>query len=192
MAKRHQLGGVILCLALAAPVTAAPPTTAFIGTPPQPGWSMLGAQQQSVLAPLATEWDTLDNIGRKKWLGIAERYPRLSRDEQARLQERMREWARLTPEQRARARDTYREFKQLPGEQKEAVKQKWEAYANLPAEERQRLRQEGKSSHLLAPPAAGGQTPASTAHQGLPDQAATGSAGAQPAPAPPPNKPGKN
>lgn len=153
MVKRRYIGGIILSLALAGPLAAAEPSpTAVLGTPPQPGWSLLSAQQKNVLAPLAAEWDKLDNIRRKKWLGIAERYPAMKPEEQQRVQDRMREWATLTPEQRAKVRDTYKEFNQLPSEQKQTVKQKWEAYSNLPHEEKQRMRQEGKSSKLLAPP----------------------------------------
>jgi hypothetical protein len=152
MVKRRYIGGVILGLALAGPLAAEPPTTAIIGTPPQPGWSLLSTPQKAILAPLAAEWDKLDNIGRKKWLGIAERYPAMKPEEQRRVQDRMREWANLTPEQRAKVRDTYKEFNQLPSEQKQTVKQKWEAYSNLPHEEKQRVRQEGKSSQLLTPP----------------------------------------
>lgn len=152
MVKRRYIGGVILSLALSGALAAEPPTTAFIGTPPQPGWSLLSTQQQAILAPLAADWDKLDNIRRKKWLGIAERYSAMKAEEQRRVQDRMREWATLTPEQRAKVRDTYKEFNQLPSEQKQTVKQKWEAYSNLPHEEKQRVRQEGKSSQLLAPP----------------------------------------
>ena len=152
MVKRRHLGGIVLGLALASTTAfAEPPTTAVIGTPPQPGWSFLSTQQKTVLAPLSGEWDKMDNIRRKKWLGIAERYPNLKIEEQRRIQERMREWAALPPEQRAKARDSYKEFNQLPTEQKQVVKQKWEAYSNLPPEERQRIRQGGKSAQLLAP-----------------------------------------
>jgi hypothetical protein len=160
MVKRQYIGGIILGLALAGPLAAEPPTTAVIGTPPQPSWSLLNAQQKAVLAPLAAEWDKLDNIRRKKWLGIAERYPAMKPEEQRRVQDRMREWAVLTPEQRAKVRDTYKEFNQLPSEQKQTLKQKWEAYSNLPPEEKQRVRQEGKSSQLLAPPPAAEPAPA--------------------------------
>lgn len=82
MAKRRLIGGVILCMALAASVVAAPPTTAIIGTPPQPDWVELSVPQKSILAPLAKDWSKMDNIGRKKWLGIAERYPTMKQDEQ--------------------------------------------------------------------------------------------------------------
>ena len=142
---------MILCLALATSIAAEPPATAFIGTPPQPGWNSLGPQQKTILAPLAGEWDKMDNIRRKKWLGIAERYPGMKPDEQHRVQDRMREWANLAPEQRAKIRDSYKEFNQLPAEQKKVVKQKWEAYSNLTPEEKQRVRQSGKSAQLLTP-----------------------------------------
>lgn len=153
MAKRRHLGGVILCLALIAPpVTADLPTTVVIGTLPQPAWSQLSTQQKIILAPLANDWETIENVRKKKWLGIADRYPSMKPDEQLRTQERMREWARLTPEQRAKVRDSYKDFNQLPPEQKTAVKKKWEAYSNLPQEEKQRVREGGKSAKLLTPP----------------------------------------
>lgn len=154
MAKRRYFGGVILCLALIGPLLAAePPTTAIIGTLPQPGWEQLSAQQRTILAPLANDWNAMENIRKKKWLGIAERYPSMKLDEQLRTQNRMRRWARLTPVQREKVRDSYKDFNQLPTEQKATVKQKWEAYSNLPAEEKRRIREGGKSIELLTPPA---------------------------------------
>lgn len=153
MVKRRHLGGVILCLALIASTAAADlPTTVIIGTLPQPAWSELTTQQKIILAPLANEWEKIENVRKKKWLGIADRYPSMKSDEQLRTQERMREWARLTPDQRAKVRDTYKDFNQLPPEQKRVVKQKWEAYSNLPKEEKQRIREGGKSAKLLTPP----------------------------------------
>ena len=154
MAIGRLVGGLIAGVVLATANAAEPPASVIIGTPPQPGWSALGPQHKVMLAPLAGEWDKMDNVRRKKWLGIAERYPGMKPEEQRRVQERMREWANLSPEQRAKVRDSYREFNQLPSEQKQTVKQKWEAYSSLHPEEQQRLRQEGKSSRLLAPPVA--------------------------------------
>ena len=139
-------------MTLVASVAATPPTTAIIGTPPQPNWVQLSAPQQVILAPLAKDWDRMENIRKKKWLGIAERYPAMKLSEQQRMQERMREWANLTPEQRAKVRDSYKDFKQLPADQKKLVKQKWEAYSSLPADEKQRFRETGKSARLLVPP----------------------------------------
>ncbi len=154
MAIRRLVGGLILAASLNLSIAAEPPTTAIIGTPPQPGWGQLSQQQKNILAPLSKDWDSLENIRKKKWLGIADRFPAMKPDEQQRMQDRMREWASLSPAERAKVRDTYKDFKQLPAEQKQVVKQKWEAYSNLPAEEKQRLRETGKSSKLLAPPPA--------------------------------------
>lgn len=133
--------------------SAEPPTTAIIGTPPQPTWKQLNPQQQGILAPLSHDWDSMENLRRRKWLGIAERYPSMDKAQQQRMQQRMREWADLTPEQRSKVRDTYKDFKQLPPEQKKTLLQKWEAYSNLPSEEKTRIRESGRSSQLLAPPA---------------------------------------
>lgn len=141
-----------LSLLLNIAIAAEPPTTAVIGTPPQPAWAQLSTQQKAILAPLAKDWDNLENIRKKKWLAIAERYPAMKQDDQQRMQDRMREWAGLSPTERSKVRDTYKDFKQLPAEQKQVVKQKWQAYSNLPPEERQRLRESGKSSKLLTAP----------------------------------------
>lgn len=152
MAIGRLVRGVILAASLNISIAAGAPTTAVIGTPPQPGWSSLSVQQKEILAPLAKDWDNLENIPKKKWLGIAERYPSMKPDEQQRMQQRMREWATLSPADRSRVRDSYKDFKQLPPEQKQVVRQKWEAYSNLPPEEKQRIRESGKSSQLLTQP----------------------------------------
>jgi hypothetical protein len=163
MVKRRLLGGVILCFALNTAIAAETPTTVIIGTPPQPGWNQLKLQQKDILAPLAGDWDKMENIRRKKWLGIAERYPNMKQDEQQRMQDRMREWANLTPDQRTQIRSSYKDFNQLPPEQKQVVKQKWDAYTNLPAEQQQRLREGGKSSKLLARPGESTSSPTASA-----------------------------
>ena len=152
MATRRLIAGLAISLALAGPLQADPPTTAILGTPPQPGWSLLSTQQKIILAPLAGDWDQMENIRRKKWLGIAERFPKMTGDEQARVQERMREWASLTPAQRAKVRDSYKEFNQLDTEKKLAVKKKWEAYSNLSEEEKIRVRQLRASPSTRAQP----------------------------------------
>lgn len=154
MAKRRLAGGVILCLALSVALASEPPTTVVIGTPPQPGWTQLNQQQRNILAPLGKDWDNMENVRKRKWLGIADRYPNMKADEQQRIQARMREWVNLSPIERTKARDSFKDFSQLPPEQKKTVKQKWEAYSNLPPEEKQRVRETGKSSKLLAPPPA--------------------------------------
>ena len=152
MATRRLIAGLTLSLALAGPLQAQAPTTAIIGTPPQPGWSLLTTQQKIILAPLVDEWDGMENIRRKKWLGIADRFPKMTADEQSRVQQRMREWAALTPAQRAKVRDSYKEFNQLDEKKRVAVKKKWEAYSNLSEEEKIRVRQLRTSPSTLAQP----------------------------------------
>ena len=64
-----------------------------------------------MLAPLASDWNTLDAQRKTKWLGLAKRYPTLRADQQERIQAQMREWSRLTPDQRNAARERYRSLK---------------------------------------------------------------------------------
>ena len=130
----------------APPVTIATPAVAAV-TPSQPTWAQLTPAQKQILAPLASDWDKLDNVRRKKWLGIVERYGRMSPQEQERVQDRMRAWVRLTPQERRDARSKFNTLQQLPPEKKEVVLQKWQEYENLPQEEKQRLNQAAKAKH---------------------------------------------
>jgi hypothetical protein len=93
-----------------------------------PAWIELRPEQQRALAPIQGEWESLDAPRKRKWLGVAERYPKMTADEQVRLQKRMKEWVSLTPEQRRAARDKYREFEQLPPEDRQAVREKWDKF----------------------------------------------------------------
>ena len=92
-----------------------------------------------MLAPLAQDWDRLDAQRKQKWRGIAQRYPAMKPDEQARIQEQMRPWSQLSPDERRDAREQYKSIANLPPEQKTEVKQKWEEYQSLPPEQRREL-----------------------------------------------------
>lgn len=118
---------------------------------PQPSWAELSTDQKRILAPLAGEWNTMDGFRRKKWLGIAQRYPSLSPDEQARMQRRMTDWAKLSPDERKRAREQYQSLQKAPPEKKEAVKQKWEEYKELPESEKNRFKAEASRSPTPRP-----------------------------------------
>lgn len=120
--RRAALAGLALGLALAGSPVFAQTTRG------DPAWQQLPAEQQQILAPIRGEWDSFDAVRKRKWIGIAQRYPRLSADEQARLQRRMQEWAALSPEARRAARDRYREFEQLPVDERQALIEKWEEY----------------------------------------------------------------
>jgi hypothetical protein len=93
--------------------------------PARPLWSELSPQQQHVLGPLAADWDNLDTLRRKKWVTIANRYPKMKPDAQERLQTRMQAWAKLTQEERRIARENYATLKKLPPPQRKEVSQKW-------------------------------------------------------------------
>ncbi|MFO1284896.1 MAG: DUF3106 domain-containing protein, partial [Burkholderiales bacterium] len=87
---------------------------------------------------------------------IAQRYPKMSADEQAKIQEQMRPWAQLSPAERQAARQQFKSINQLPPEKKSEVKQKWEEYQSLPAEKRRELAS-------TPAPAAGNKIPAPAA-----------------------------
>ncbi|MBX3618396.1 MAG: DUF3106 domain-containing protein [Rhizobacter sp.] len=99
-------------------------------------WSSLNASQRKALKPLEAEWGQLDAPSQTKWLTLANRFPKMSPAQQARIQTRMDEWARLTPRERGQARMNYREAQQVPAQERRA---RWEAYKALPPEQRKQL-----------------------------------------------------
>lgn len=121
------LFALIVALCIAFPVVAAQSRTES-KKPAKPAWTELTVVQRQVLAPLSGEWEALDTVRRKKWVAIADRYPKMKPQEQQRLQERMKAWAALTPEQRRVAREKYQTVKKLPPEKRQDVKQKWQQY----------------------------------------------------------------
>ena len=100
--------------------------------PARPLWSELSPQQQHVLGPLAADWENLDTLRRKKWVTIANRYPKMKPDAQERLQTRMQAWSKLTQEERRMARDNYRSLKKLPDPQRQEVSQKLQKRLSAP------------------------------------------------------------
>jgi hypothetical protein len=102
----------------------------------RPAWSELSPVNQRILAPLQPVWDTLPELNRRKWLRIAERYPKFSPAEQARLQARMAEWIQMTPHQRRLARENYQITRALPSDKKAEA---WDKYQQLPEEQKKKL-----------------------------------------------------
>ena len=94
----------------------------------RPHWAELTAEQQRVLAPLKADWDSLDRDRKLKWGGIAKRYPKLSVQEQERIQRRMQVWAKLTPEQRRQARETYKQLAKQPPQKQKGLRERWAEY----------------------------------------------------------------
>ena len=122
-----------LAAALAASAFAQP-----IGTR-SPSWAELPPSEKQFLAPFAADWDIWDAQRKAKWRGIAQRYPKMAPDEQARVRQQMGTWAQLSPAERAAARERYKSLKTLPPDKKEEVRQKWEQYQNLPPETKREL-----------------------------------------------------
>lgn len=110
----------------------------------EPDWMELTEKQREILQPLANEWDQMENFRRKKWLGIAQRYPKLSANEQQRIQRRMRDWANLSAADRNQIRERFKTLQKAPPEERAALKQKWQEYKELPEAEKERLRQQSR------------------------------------------------
>jgi hypothetical protein len=141
-----------LCIALS--------TVAAAAEKKQPDWSQLTPEQQTILAPLASDWKNFDNKRRKKWLLTAKRYPKMKPEKQQRLQSQMRHWADLTPEQRRIARENYKKLVKQPPEKREVLKRNWR--------EHQKLKQGAQKDASPAAVAPGGDsTPPSSAPSGL-------------------------
>lgn len=125
-----QAAGIVLNTA------SAPASTSLAA---KPLWVTLAPQQKLALAPLAPEWDKMDEIRKKKWLEIANKYASMNPDEQARVQERMQAWMKLTPEQRMQARENFARTTQIKPELKSA---QWQQYQQLSEDQKKQLANE--------------------------------------------------
>lgn len=106
----------------------------------RPVWAELTVQQQQALRPLSSDWDTISEAQKRKWLEISRNYPSLTPEEQNTLHSRMIGWVGLSAQQRAQARLNFARTKelskQLTPEEKQA---KWQTYQALSAEEKRSL-----------------------------------------------------
>ena len=133
------IAGLLLGTVLSLPAVAQRderPQRPAAAAPVGPKWSELTPRQQVALAPLSNDWSTLDGPRKQKWLELAARFPRMSSDEQARVQRRMADWARMSPEQRGQARQNFQQARQLPLQERQS---RWEAYRSLTPEQRREL-----------------------------------------------------
>ena len=104
-----------------------------------PVWAELTVDQQQVLEPLKPHWERLDTDSKKKWVGVARRYPNMTPTGQQRVQTRMEKWVKLTPEQRRAAREQYKSIGKLPAERRMDLRQQWAEYQALPPGEKRML-----------------------------------------------------
>jgi hypothetical protein len=130
---------------------AAPPSTPSATTPTRPAagqngaphpdaggprWNELTPEQRRVLAPLSNDWNSIDDRGKERWLGVAGRFPKMPPEEQQRANQRMVEWSHMTPQQRTQARLNFQESRGVSKEERQA---RWQAYQALPEEEKREL-----------------------------------------------------
>jgi hypothetical protein len=124
---------------VASPSAAHPVKPAAKAAKKGPAWAELTAEHQQVLAPLKADWESLEPDRKRKWIGIAKRYPSMKLQEQERVQRRMQAWVKLTPEQRRQARENYREISKVRADKRKDLHQQWAEYQALSPYERQNL-----------------------------------------------------
>jgi hypothetical protein len=109
------------------------------GTPekkPDGTWENLKTAQQKILKPLEDDWDYMSLDSRKKWIQVSNIYPKMSEQDQERLQSRMTSWSNLSQKDRRLARDNYLSSLKFPAEKKAEA---WSAYQKLSDEQKKKL-----------------------------------------------------
>lgn len=101
-----------------------------------PGWETLNTPQKLALYPLAGRWALLSTLQKRRWLALAQTFPALPEEEQARLHNRMTEWASLSAQQRNQARLNFAITNRLAPDDKRT---QWDAYQALSDEDKRML-----------------------------------------------------
>ena len=122
--------------AQSAPSTPHGKTTAIPEKKPDGTWEGLKPAQQQILAPLESDWDYMLPDSRKKWTQVANIYPKMSEQDQQRLQSRMASWSNLSQKERRLARENYLSSLKFPAEKKAEA---WTAYQKLSDEQKKKL-----------------------------------------------------
>ena len=118
---------------------------------PDGTWEKLKPAQQQILAPLESDWDYMLPDSRKKWIQVANIYPKMTAQDQQRLQSRMTSWSNLSQKERRIARENYLSSLKFPAEKKAEA---WTAYQKLTDEQKKKLAQieaKKKPSAINAP-----------------------------------------
>ena len=106
----------------------------------KPDWAELSPAQQTALKPLGANWAGLTASHKRKWISLAQNYPKMATADQGKLHARMTEWAALSPKQREHARLNFAQTQELTKAlSPEERKAKWQAYQALSPEEKQKL-----------------------------------------------------
>jgi hypothetical protein len=128
--------GTSSALAQSAPSTAHGKATALPAKKPDGTWESLKPSQQQILAPLESDWDYMPPDSRKKWMQVVNIYPKMSEQDQQRLQSRMASWSKLSQKERRIARENYLSSLKFPAEKKAEA---WTAYQKLSDEQKKKL-----------------------------------------------------
>lgn len=110
--------------------------TAIPEKKPDGTWESLKPAQQKILAPLEGDWDYMLPDSRKKWTQVANIYPKMSAQDQERLQSRMASWSNLSQKERRLARENYLTSLKFPAEKKAEA---WYAYQKLTDDQKKKL-----------------------------------------------------
>ncbi len=110
--------------------------TAIPEKKPDGTWEGLKPGQQQILAPLESDWDYMLPDSRRKWIQVANIYPKMSAQDQERLQSRMTSWSNLSQKDRRIARENYLTSLKFPAEKKAEA---WYAYQKLSDEQKKKL-----------------------------------------------------
>lgn len=103
---------------------------------PDGTWEGLKPGQRKILAPLESDWDYMSPDSRKKWIQVSNIYPKMSAQDQERLQSRMTSWSNLSQKDRRLARDNYLSSLKFPAEKKAEA---WNAYQKLSDDQKKKL-----------------------------------------------------
>jgi Protein of unknown function (DUF3106) len=144
-ALRPWLSRVVLCASLLAGGTAWAELPVLSNGP---AWIELEPVHRQALQPLQKDWVNFDPASKRKWMDVAKLFPRMSPEERARVQQRMREWAAMTPAQRRQARILFQDTKTLSAG--DELPQRWQQYQELSPEQRSELAERAVQRKALA------------------------------------------
>lgn len=110
-----------------------------------PEWNQLSREQQQLLAPLAGNWDGLDESRRERLLGGVERYLSMNAEERDKAWGRFRVWQGLDEEEKQHIRQQFERFGNMDAKEQERLRERFERFQQLPEERRKALRNDWQS-----------------------------------------------
>ncbi len=108
-----------------------------------PIWREITEAQRQVLMPLRDRWDSMGALTKRRWLVLADRYPKMDESERNKLVSRMNTWASLSAQQRNQARINFESAKRLSAKE---LQEKWDEYQALSEAERKRLAEQARKA----------------------------------------------